>query len=61
MLFGVGKDLQIVFIWRLVMDLVRGNFHSNDNPVATTVNILYLKQNGCYSGIFKHLLFEYYA
>jgi intein-encoded DNA endonuclease-like protein len=42
------------------MDLLRrGNFCSNVNPVGTTVKILYLKQNVCYSGIFKHLLFEY--
>jgi hypothetical protein len=42
------------------MDLLRRDkFYSNVKPVGTTVKILYLKQNGCYSGIFKHLLFEY--
>jgi hypothetical protein len=46
----------------LVMDLLRrGNFFSDVNPVGTTVKMLYLKQNLCYSGIFKHLLFEYSA
>jgi hypothetical protein len=43
-----------VILWRLVMDLVRrGNYNIH---VGTTV-----KQNGCYSGIFKYLLFEYSA
>jgi hypothetical protein len=44
------------------MDLLRrGKFYINVNSVGTTVKILYLKQNGCYSGIFKHLLIAYSA
>jgi hypothetical protein len=46
----MGDGMLLMYLLR------RGNFCSNVNPVGTTV-----KQNGCYSGILKHLLFEYLA